>query len=206
MKQIFAYLFLSLLSVLSIGCSSEEEDILSRQKASIVSFLEGSHIPKLVAEENVGQEGSSQEYYTYAGDAVYRYIANIGDPDRAGRAEVNASSRVTVTFTTYLFNNTRIETTGTSRTMPLYTNDPALANSLQQAGLNTEYWNFTPLTIDMSDTGTINGVYHALSGCREGDVVETYMTFNMAYGDKKPLGLVPAESPIAWFFTVNSVQ
>ena len=39
----------------------------------------------------------------------------------------------------------------------------------------------------------------------EGDVVEAYMTYNMAYGDKY-VSTIPRESPVAWFFTVESVE
>ena len=45
----------------------------------------------------------------------------------------------------------------------------------------------------------------ALLGCREGDAVEVYMTYNMAYGDDY-FGIIPKESPIAWHFTVDAVD
>lgn len=44
----------------------------------------------------------------------------------------------------------------------------------------------------------LNGLRHALLGCREGDIVEAYMTYNMAYGDKY-VSTIPRESPVAWF-------
>ena len=57
----------------------------------------------------------------------------------------------------------------------------------------------------MRGSGIIKGLYEALLGCREGDYVESYMTYNMAYGDKY-VSTIPRESPVAWFFTVESVE
>ena len=51
----------------------------------------------------------------------------------------------------------------------------------------------------------LNGLRLALLGCREGDEVEAYMTYNMAYGDSS-FSTIPSESPIAWFFTVDAVE
>ena len=53
--------------------------------------------------------------------------------------------------------------------------------------------------------GIIKGMADALLGCREGDAVEVYMTYNMAYGDDY-FGIIPKESPIAWLFTVDAVD
>ncbi|MFQ7503174.1 MAG: hypothetical protein ACLRMJ_08855 [Alistipes finegoldii] len=41
-------------------------------------------------------------------------------------------------------------------------------------------------------------LYEALLGCREGDYVESYMTYNMAYGDIN-FSTIPKESPVAYF-------
>ena len=48
------------------------------------------------------------------------------------------------------------------------------------------------------------GLRRALVGCREGDVVEIYMTYQAAYDDEI-IGLVPKESPLAWLLTVDKV-
>lgn len=90
-------------------------------------------------------------------------------------------------------------------TVPYYTNDAALKSFLEGRGLNTEWWKFEPLTVDMRHPDIIKGLADALLGCREGDAVEVYMTYNMAYGDDY-FGLIPNESPIAWFFTVDAVD
>ena len=51
----------------------------------------------------------------------------------------------------------------------------------------------------------LKGLRYALLGCREGDEVEAYMTYNMAYGDAN-FSTIPRESPVAWFFTVETVE
>ena len=201
MKRLFALILAPL--VLLAGCS-DDEDILPSQKDKIVSFLTGTHTPRLVAEADL-EEGSNQPYYTVAGDAVYRYVQDAYNPDRVNWTEVTPASTVSVTFRAYVFTFANIVTTGSTITMPYYTNDPALKGAFEQSGLNTEWWTFEPLTVDMKHPGILKGLYHALLGCREGDTVEAYMTYNMAYGDDN-FGIIPKESPVAWFFTVNSVE
>ena len=49
------------------------------------------------------------------------------------------------------------------------------------------------------------GVELSLPGCREKDTVEVYMTYNMAYGDAL-INFIPEQSPIAVFYTIDSVR
>ena len=112
-----------------------------------------------------------------------------------------------ITFRAYVFTYANIVTTGSENnwTVPYYTNDASLKSFLEGRGLNTEWWTFEPLTVDMRHPGIIKGMADALLGCREGDAVEVYMTYNMAYGDDY-FGIIPKESPIAWLFTVDAVD
>lgn len=201
MKRLFAILFV--LPLVLAGCS-QEDDILPQQQERIVSYLESTHSPRLVAEADV-DAGSEQAYYTTMGNTVYRYIENAYNPDRLNRAEVTAASTATITFRAYVFDYTNIVTDGTSVTMPYYSNDPALEQVYIDSGLTPGEWKFLPLVVNMSDTNILNGVRLALLGCREGDRVEAYMTYNMGYGDDY-MNVVPKESPLAFFFTVDKVQ
>ena len=169
MKRLFVICISAALVSLA-GCS-DDEDVQPAQKERIVSFLTGTHAPRLVAEENL-EEGSNQPYYTVSGDAVYRYITDIYNPDRVNWPEVTPASTVKITFRAYVFTYANIVTTGSEN-------------------------NWHP--------DIIKGLADALLGCREGDAVEVYMTYNMAYGDDY-FGLIPNESPIAWFFTVDAVD
>ena len=208
MSRVFISIFAAL--VLLAG-GSDEEDILPTQKTKIVSYLTGSHSPKLVAYEEL-EEGSDEPYFTTSGNAVYRYIAGINNPDRVNWTEVTRTSKVTVTFSAYVFTFANIVTPATSSTnltVPYYSNDPVLIAAMEDPengpGLTPGAWSSEPLEIDMRGSGIIKGLYEALLGCREGDYVESYMTYNMAYGDIN-FSTIPKESPVAYFFTVNSVE
>ena len=58
----------------------------------------------------------------------------------------------------------------------------------------------------MRKGGIIKGLQAALLGCREGDRVEAYMTYNMAYGDKNYMYMIPVQTPVAVFFRVDKVE
>ncbi len=200
MKNLAVILCVAALSVFS-GCS-QDDDVLPRQKTGIVGFLTGSHVPRLIAEEDVATSiDVDPPYYTVSGDAVYRYIANVYDEGRDARPEVGRHSRVTLTYRAYVFENRAI----TDATMPYDSNDAALAESLYEAGLTPGAWVFEPLVVEMDGGGIIKGLREALLGCRQGDAVEAYMTYNMAYGSEN-FAIVPLESPVAWFFTVDNVE
>ena len=130
-------------ALVSLAGCSDDEDIQPAQKEKIVSFLTGTHAPRLVAEENL-EEGSNQPYYTVSGDAVYRYITDIYNPDRVNWPEVTPTSTVKITFRAYVFTYANIVTTGSENnwTVPYYTNDAALKSFLEGRGLNTEWWTF----------------------------------------------------------------
>lgn len=215
MKKIAILLSLAVLCLLPAACS-EGEDVLGRQKTNYVSFLERTHQPRLVAEEAV-EEGSRAGFYTLLGDAVYRYIdiEDYYNPDRESRPAVDGNSWVTLTFRAYLFQNSVIrglpdggltESNFSSVTPPFYANDPAYEPYFRMAGLTPGSWDFEPLTLDMRNAGIIKGLHLALLGCREGDRVEAYMTYDMAYGDKSYMYMIPKKSPVAFFFTVDKVE
>lgn len=192
------------------SCSKEDEDVLLKQKERMISYLESTHNPRLVAEVEV-EEGVEQPFYTVVGDGAYRYIDGYYNPDRPNRKEVTAQSKVTITFSAYLFNFTNITTDGSRITLPYYSNNPLYEELFYRpveeggAGLTPGAWSFEPLVIDLKSASIIEGLRLALIGCRERDRVEAYMTFNMAYGDHY-LNIIGKEQPIAYFFTVNAVE
>lgn len=197
MKSVFCLL----LSCSLLFCScKEDDDVLPQQQQRIVSFLTSSHSPRLVAAEDLEEE-SQLAFYTTLGHSVYRYIESWYNPDRANWPEVTATSKITITFRAYVFNYTGI----TDSTMPYFSNDPLLERAYYEAGLTPGAWTFEPLALDMASSDIIKGLRLALLGCRRGDSVEAYMTYNMAYGDDK-FGIIPLQSPIAVFFTVDSVE
>lgn len=187
--------------LLLAGCSQEEET-LPNQRNSIVSFLTSTHAPQLISEEAVAESpDENPPFYTAKGNTVYRYISNYYDSGRASRAEVKLGSRVSITFRAYVFSMRNI----TDSDMPFFTNDPDLEQALYEAGLTPGVWKFEPMELTLGQSGIIKGLELALLGCRQGDEVECYMTYNMAYGDTN-FATIPRESAVAIFFTVNGVD
>lgn len=187
--------------LLLAGCSQEEET-LPNQRNSIVSFLTSTHAPQLISEEAVAESpDENPPFYTAKGYTVYRYISNYYDSGRASRAEVKSGSRVSITFRAYVFSMRNI----TDSDMPFFTNDPDLEQALYEAGLTPGVWKFEPMELTLGQSGIIKGLELALLGCRQGDEVECYMTYNMAYGDTN-FATIPRESAVAIFFTVNGVD
>ena len=187
--------------LLLAGCSQEEET-LPNQRNSIVSFLTSTRAPQLISEEAVAESpDENPPFYTAKGNTVYRYISNYYDSGRASRAEVKSGSRVSITFRAYVFSMRNI----TDSDMPFFTNDPDLEQALYEAGLTPGVWKFEPMELTLGQSGIIKGLELALLGCRQGDEVECYMTYNMAYGDTN-FATIPRESAVAIFFTVNGVD
>ena len=133
-------------------------------------------------------------------DVIGRYIINYYRPNRESYPAVTAASKVTITFRAYVFSYSNI----TDSTFPFYSNDPLLQAAYEDLGLTPGAWSFEPLTLDMRGD-ILKGLRHALLGCRAGDEVEAYMTYNEAFGDKY-FTTIPRESPVAWYFTVESVE
>ncbi|MEG2365623.1 MAG: FKBP-type peptidyl-prolyl cis-trans isomerase [Alistipes sp.] len=202
MKHLFPILLM--LSALLCSCG-EKEDILPEQQTKFISYLTTTHVPKLVSEreKNAAQE-KNLEYYTTAGDSTYRYIVDIYNVDREQKAQVEYGDSLSLTFRMYVFAFKDIVTKGDKIDMPYYTNDPLLELPMIDVGL-TPGWVFEPLDIKLGTTPILKGLEIALPGCREGDVVELYMSYNMAYGSAD-FGLVPKKSPVAILFTVVKVK
>lgn len=200
MNKLFALLSACVVSALLFCSCSEEKDVLPEQRKKIVSYLESTHTPRLIPEWELEEEGTLP-FYSVSGNTVYRYIDNFYDPDRADRAEVTPSSIITITFRMYVFTFANIP----DNRLPEFSNDPQLRIAYQAAGLDTEYWSFAPLPVDMRRGEILKGLRDALVGCRAGDRVEAYMTYNMAYGDAF-FSIIPRESPVLFSFTVDSVE
>ena len=202
-KRIFIRIAAALSLLVSVGCS-DEEDVLPGQRERIVSFLERTHTPHLVAESEV-EPDSETRYYTVIGDAAYRYIDTQYDPNRVNWSEVTSRSKVSITFRLYVLSATGNITAISETVMPDYSNDPTLKAAYEAVGLDTEYWSFEPLVIDLAHGDILKGLRSSLIGCREGDRVEVYMTYNLAYGDGY-FSIFPKQSPMAIMFTVDEVE
>ncbi len=203
MKRLFACL--ALLGALAAGGCSDEEEVLPDQRSRIENYLRSTHAPRLVREDETDDE-DRLPCFSVVDNSVYRYVANLYDPERPSRRAVEETSTVAITFRAYVFSYANIVTAGQSVTMPYYTNDPLLRDALLALeGFDPSYWSFEPRRIEMGRGDILKGLRLALLGCREGDEVEAYMTYDAAYGDDD-FSVVPRQSPVAIFFTVDSIE
>ena len=138
-------------------------------------------------------------FYERFENSVYRYIATYYDEGRDAKPAIKQGDVVTLTFTAYVFSGNT-----PTRSSVYLTNDETVLAELKATGLNTDFWSVEPLRIKIGETNIIKGVSTSLIGCREGDVVEAYMTLDAAY-DNKVVGVVPKQSAVAWFYTIESV-
>lgn len=194
------HIILPLLLLMLAGCA-EEETQYDTQVQQFESFLTGSHVPPLVTKEEAETSVGELEFYEKFGQTAYRYIRHYYDPERASRPEVEWGDRITLTYWIYAFQNRAI----TINTMPLYTNDASLRMALIDAGLNISYWSFDPMPVTVGETPLLRGADMTLTGCREKDTVEVYMTYTLGYGNGL-VGTIPSETPVAFFYTINSVE
>lgn len=203
MKRLFAItIAVAALAALTFAGCSKDEDTITTQQTTIVRYLTSTHSPKLLSEEDAAVSLDSEPpYYTTAGETAYRYIADSYNSDRLSQPVVEWGDALTITFRAYQFSGSNIS----ASVMPFYSNDPALEEAYSQAGLTPTYWSFEPLRIVLGETEILKGLEVSLAGCRELDVVEVYMTYNMAYGDEN-IGIIPKETAIAFYFTVDSVE
>lgn len=198
-------LYILLLLPALLSSCGEKEDVLPEQQKKFVSYLTKTHVPALLSEKQKNASlDVNPEYYTTAGDSTYRYILDIYNATREQNTLIEYGDSVTLTFRMYVFDFKNITTTGEKVDMPYYSNDVALQQAYIDAGL-TPGWIFEPLRIKLGATQILKGLEFALPGCREHDRVEVYMSYNMAYGGDD-FGVVPKESPVAVFFTVDKVK
>ncbi len=194
-------IFILSLLLLASCTNVTETETIEEQQEDIVSFLTGSHSPTLIWEGDVAESIYDEpEFYTTYGNTAYRYIEDYYSEERDGKSIAYEGSTVELTFWCYDFSTY----SKPSDSYLYFTNDPAYEVPLQEAGLNTEYWSFEPLTIVLGKGDILKAIEASLVGCKEGDSVEIYMTYNMAYGSDW-IGLSSLESPIAFFCTIDSV-
>ena len=88
------------------------------------------------------------------------------------------------------------------------TNDPDSLAELKEKykDFTPEYeWTTDPMVVTLGKEEILPGLETALVGCREGDSVEIYLTYDEAYG-KHYVGMVPAKSAVVWFIDIVDVK
>ena len=186
----------------ALSCSNENDTVLTTQQTNISRYLTSSHQPRLVEESQVSASLDSEpEFYTHWGLNIYRYIATYYAESREEQPEVTSRSQIEIVYTAYVFPNSKPTVAN------MYaTNDPDSIAELEKLELNTEYeWTTDPMVVTMGREEILPGLETALLGCRMGDSVEIYLTYDEAYG-KHYLGLVPAKSAVVWYIDIVNVK
>lgn len=199
-RGVIKYLMAIVMMMVSVGCNNEEEAVDS-QRQNIIRFLTSTHEPRLISQSEIENSLESEPpFYERLDYNVYRYIATYYDPERDSRKEIKWGDKVELTYVGFRF-------TGSKFTLgDVYsTNDESTLAQLEEAGLDGQYWATEPLLIVFGQGNIIKGVETSLNGCREGDVVEVYMTYEAAY-DKHVVGVVPKDSAIAWIYSIDKVN
>lgn len=185
-----------------VSCSNENDTVLTGQQSKIGSYLTSSHQPRLIPESEVSASLDSEpQFYTQWGLDIYRYIATYYDEGRDEWQEVTSRSQIEIVYTAYVFTNSKPTVAN------MYaTNDPDSIAELENLGLNTEYeWTTDPMVVTLGKEEILPGLETALVGCREGDSVEIYLTYDEAYG-KHYVGMVPAKSAVVWYIDIVDVK
>ena len=185
-----------------VSCSNENDSVLTNQQSKISSYLTSSHQPRLIPESQVSASLDSEpQFYTQWGLNIYRYIATYYDEGRDEWQEVTSRSTIEIVYTAYVFPNAKPTIAN------MYaTNDPDSIAELEKLELNTEYeWTTDPMVVTLGKEEILPGLETALVGCREGDSVEIYLTYDEAYG-KHYVGMVPAKSAVVWFIDIVDVK
>ena len=185
-----------------VSCSNENDTVLTTQQNKIASYLTSSHQPRLIPESQVSESLDSEpKFYTQWGLDIYRYIATYYAEGRDEWTEVASTSTIEIVYTAYVFPNAKPTIAN------MYaTNDPDSIAELEKLGLNTEYeWTTDPMVVTLGKEEILPGLETALVGCREGDSVEIYLTYDEAYG-KHYVGMVPAKAAVVWFIDIVDVK
>lgn len=201
-RQITLFVAVALIAMATASCSNENDTVLVSQQNAIAKYLTSSHQPKLIPEEEVAMSTENEpHFYTHWALDIFRYIATYYDEGRDQKPEVAHNSEIEIVYTAYIFKSGK-----PSANDIFATNSADSIKELENKGLNTEYeWTTDPMVIQMGEEQIMPALETALKGCREGDSVEIYLTYDKAYG-KHHIGMVPAKSSMVWYIDIVSVK
>ena len=199
MKRLI-YTVMVLCAALLCGCT-DDEDMLTKQKDSIVRYLTSSR--RLIDELEVSSSlDENPPFYTVFNNSSYRHITNYYEAGREEWMEVEPNSIIDIQFNAYIFSGSEPNLAST-----YWSNIPATISAIEASNKH-QYdkliWSTDPLTVRLGRGEVIEGLETALIGCRDQDSVQVYMTSQAAYG-KHIIGSVPKNSPVAWYIKILSV-
>jgi hypothetical protein len=191
----------TLVMTFAFSCSNQTDTTLTQQQTSISNYLKSSHQPRLIPEAEISESlEANPEFYSQWGLDIYRYVATYYDEDRQSKPVVALGDEVALRYSAYIFKNSRPSTDNL-----FATNDEARIAELEAKGLNTSYeWTTEPLEAILGQGDILEGIEIAIEGCREGDSIEVYLTFESGYGNKY-VGMVPGKSAQVWYIDILKV-
>ncbi|MBO5882712.1 MAG: FKBP-type peptidyl-prolyl cis-trans isomerase [Alistipes sp.] len=200
-RKIACFVAVVLVAMVALSCSNENDAVLTSQQTSISRYLTSSHQPRLIPEAEIPNSLDNEpQFYTQWGLDIYRYIATYYDEGRDEKSVVEHDSVVSMTYSAYIFGGSKPTISNLNAT-----NDAENIATLEAAGLNTSYeWTDEPMVVTFGREEIIPALETALVGCVEGDRVEVYLTYDVAYG-KHYVGFVPPKSAVVWIIDINSV-
>lgn len=195
------YCVVIMVAAILCGCS-KDEDILTKQKDSIVKYLTSTR--RMVDEQEVSSVlEENPAFYTNFNNSAYRHIVNYYEADRHEWVEVEPNSIIDIQFNAYSFTGSE------PQIKDMYWSNIQASISAVEASNNHTYdkliWKAEPLTVRLGRGEVLEGLEAALVGCRDQDSVQVYITSNAAYG-KQAIGSVAKNSSVAWYIKILSVS
>ncbi len=202
MNRVWSLLLIVAFSAILCGCSATEDDNLD-QRDDIISYLESSHSPKLISQSEVASSLDDEPaFYTTTGLTTFRYIEDFYNVERESKTTIKKGSKIEITMSLYDFTDMTTPSTSTI----LFSNDP---DQIENLKLLSEWftgeWSTDPMALTVGAGSLFGGVETLLVGCKEGDVLEFYMTFNETYGTSL-IGVATEQAPLALFCEILTVN
>ena len=176
------------------SCSEEADTTLTSQQKAIETYLTGSHTPRLIEEYLIPEAViDNPPFYTQWNLNIFRYISTYYDKGRENWPVIERGTTFDIMYTAYIFRN------GKPSAADMYaTNIEANIKELYKGyDDETNIWSTEPVRITLGRDSLVGGLSTALEGCRIGDSVEVYLTYDAAYG-KHYFGVIPSKSAVMW--------
>lgn len=200
-KRVIAIIAMLVIALISASCSNETDTTLTSQQKAIENYLTGSHKPRLIEEANIHESMEEYpEFYTHWALNVFRYIATYYDEGRESKPVIKRGTTFDIKYTAYTFKS------GAPTINDMFaTNDQTKIDELYRGYDDENVWSAKPMRITLGNQELVSGLETALKGCREGDIIEVYLTYEAAYG-KNYIGMVPSKSAVMWNIEILEVQ
>ena len=199
-KRVITVIAMLAIALISISCSNETDTVLASQQKAIENYLTRSHRPALIEERLISESLDSQPaFYTHWGLNVFRYISTYYNEGRDSMPAVAQGTTIDIKYSAYTFKSSA----PTINDM-FATNDQAKIEELYRGYDDECIWSTDPMRITVGKQDLVSGIETALVGCREGDIVEIYLTYEAAYG-KHYIGMVPSNTAVMWNIEILEV-